>query len=484
MSVFRPTDETTAERPHVIVVGAGFAGLEVVKTLSKAPVDVTLIDRNNYHKFQPLLYEVAMAGLEADDIAHNVRDIFRKQPNVRFRMGTVEDVDRSAREVHLADGAVLPYDYLVVGAGAVTNYFGVPGAEQYAFPLKNIEDAIQLRNHTLRQFEKVDRQRGATDEGALTFVLVGGGPTGVEMAGALVELFSTLEGDYATLDVQERARVVLVEMEAELLPPYAPSLRNYTRDTLEKRGVEVRTRMAVERVEAGGVQLSDGSYLPTQTLIWGAGVRAHPLADALHADQRRDGRVVVDRTLSLPDDPRVYVVGDMAAARDAEGNPYPGVAQVAMQQGRHAGRQLWAHHEGRERTFFEYRNLGQMATIGRNAAVGELPGGIKLKGFVAWVLWVFIHIAKIVGFRNRASAFVNWMYNYFTYQRSARLILDVPSGPASTLDALVEGAGTDERPEERSDASADMPFGDGAVGDVDAPEDAPEDASAPASNAG
>lgn len=437
------TDTVVSEdgnaRDHVVVIGAGFAGLEVVKELAQARVDITLIDRNNYHKFQPLLYEVAMAGLEADDIAHNVRDIFRKQPNVRFRMGTVAAVDREEQQVQMADGAVVAYDYLVVCAGAVTHYFGVPGAAEHAFPLKNIPDAIALRNHALRQFERFDRDPVAAGEGALTFVLVGGGPTGVEMAGALVELFSTLEGDFAHLDVQEHARVVLIEMQDALLPPYEPSLQQYTRETLEERGVDVQTGTVVEHAEATGVQLASGEWVPTQTLIWAAGVRAHPLADTLNTPQHGNGTVVVERTLSLPDDDRVYVVGDMAAAEDADGTPYPGVAQVAMQQGRHAARQILALREGEERTPFTYRDLGQMATIGRNAAVGELPGGIKLKGFTAWVLWVFIHIAKIVGFRNRASAFVNWMYNYFTYQRSARLILDMPSASAPRAAALVNG---------------------------------------------
>jgi len=449
--------EPGSNRDHVVVIGAGFAGLEVVKELADAPIDITLIDRNNYHKFQPLLYEVAMAGLEADDIAHNVRDIFRKQPNVQFRMGTVAAVDRERQCVQMADGAAVAYDYLVVCAGAVTHYFGVPGAEAHAFPLKNIPDAIKLRNHALRQFEQFDRDPVAAGEGALTFVLVGGGPTGVEMAGALVELFSTLEGDFAHLDIQEHARVVLIEMQDELLPPYEPSLQQYTRETLEQRGVEVRTGTVVEHVEDTGVQLASGDWVPTQTLVWAAGVRAHPLADTLDTPQKGNGAVVVERTLSLPDDDRVYVVGDMAAAEDADGTPYPGVAQVAMQQGRHAAHQILALRDGQERTAFTYRNLGQMATIGRNAAVGELPGGIKLKGVIAWVLWVFIHIAKIVGFRNRASAFVNWMYNYFTYQRSARLILDMPSASAPRASALVNGTAEATPPDEEEAATDASP---------------------------
>jgi len=414
---------TTDPRPHVVIVGAGFAGLDAAKALRDEPVRVTLIDRNNYHKFQPLLYEVAMAGLEPDDIAHNVRNIFRGEKSVHFRLGTVCGIDTDGKQVHLRSGDPVPYDHLILAAGAVTNDFGVEGVKEHAYPLKNVPDAVNLRNHVLRQFERFDRDPAGADPGTLTFVIVGGGPTGVEMAGALVELFDTLDDDFPSFRIREHARCLLMEMQDDLLPPYSTSLRRYTREVLEQRGVEVMTNTTVERVNADDVHLGDGTCIPTQTLIWAAGVKASPVANLLGAEQTRDGRVLVADDLGVPGHDAVYVVGDMAAIEGDDGYE-PQLAQVAMQSGTHAARQILRRIDGQETEAFSYRDLGQMATIGRNAAVAELPGGIRFKGLLAWVLWVFIHIAKIVGFRNRLSAFVNWTYNYFTYNRSARLILD------------------------------------------------------------
>ena len=411
------------ERPHVVIVGAGFGGLEAAKTLRNAPVQVTLVDRNNYHKFQPLLYEVAMAGLEPDDIAHNVRNIFRGNETVRFRLGTVMGLDTDKQLVHLEGSAPLSYDHLILAAGAVSNDFGIPGVREHGYPLKNVPDAVNMRNHVLRQFERYDRKGDQAADGTLTFVVVGGGPTGVEMAGALVELFATLDDDFAGFHPQEQARCVLLEMQDDLLPPYQQKQRTYTRRVLEERGVEVRTNTAVERVEADAVHLDDGSMIPSETLIWAAGVKASPVADLLGAEQAPDGRVVVNPDLSVPDHPEVYAVGDMAAMDGTDGYE-PQLAQVALQSGRHAAEQVRRRVLGGEPEAFEYQDYGQMATIGRNAAVAELAGGIAFRGVVAWLLWVVIHIAKLVGFRNRLSAFVNWTYNYFTYSRSARLILD------------------------------------------------------------
>ncbi len=414
----------SSERPHVVIVGAGFAGLEAAKSLRDAPVRVTLVDRNNYHKFQPLLYEVAMAGLEPDDIAHNVRNIFQGNETVNFRLGTVVGIDTTLQQVRLHGSEPLSYDHLILAAGAVSTDFGIPGVEEHAYPLKNVPDAVNLRNRVLRQFERYDRQREATGEGALTFVIVGGGPTGVEMAGAFVELFDTLNDDFAAFDTREQAQCILLEMEDHLLPPYKRSLQDYTRQVLEGRGVDVRTGTAVERVEADCVYLNEGPLIPTQTLVWAAGVKASPVADMVGTDQARDGRVVVNPDLSVPEHPTVYAVGDMAAIEGEDGYE-PQLAQVAIQSGRHAAEQIQRDLREGVREPFEYWDLGQMATIGRNAAVAELGGGISFKGFIAWFLWVVIHIAKLVGFRNRLSALVNWAYNYFTYNRSARLILDV-----------------------------------------------------------
>ncbi len=439
------TPSPASDRPHVVIVGAGFAGLEAAKTLRDAPVRVTLVDRNNYHKFQPLLYEVAMAGLEPDDIAHNVRNIFRGSETVNFRLGTVVDIDPARQQVHLHGSQPLSYDHLVLAAGAVSTDFGIPGVEEHAYPLKNVPDAVNLRNRVLRQFERYDRQRAGAGEGALTFVIVGGGPTGVEMAGAFVELFDTLNDDFAQFDTREQARCLLLEMEDDLLPPYKAPQRAYTRQVLEARGVDVQTNTAVERVGPNRVHLADGRVLPTQTLVWAAGVKASPVANLLDAEQDRADRVVVSPDLTVPEHPDVYVVGDMAAIEGEDGYE-PQLAQVAIQSGRHAADQIQRRLRDGTTERFEYWDLGQMATIGRNAAVAEFAGGIAFRGFMAWFLWVVIHIAKLVGFRNRLSALVNWAYNYFTYNRSARLILDAV--PLSD-DGPMEVEAVDEQVEER-----------------------------------
>jgi NADH dehydrogenase len=435
------TESTThgaVPRPHVVIIGAGFAGMNAAKALRKAPVDVTIIDRNNYHKFQPLLYEVAMAGLEPDDIAHNVREIFRGARNVRFRMGTVEAIDADAQQLALRDGATVAYDYLILAAGAVTNYFGVEGADQHAFPLKNLSDAVELRNHVLQQFELYDRDPAQAPDGRLTFVLVGGGPTGVEMAGALVELFDTLDDDYPAFNATERAQVILLEMQEDLLPPYAKSLRDYTRQTLEDRGVDVRTQSTVQRVEPDQVVLADGTLIPTRTLVWAAGVQASPLAEMVDAEQTRGGQVIVEDDLSLPDHATVFIAGDMAAIEGEADRWLPQLAQVAIQSGRHAAKQIQRRIDGQPTEAFGYTDLGQMATIGRNAAVAELAGGLKVKGLIAWLMWVVIHIAKLVGFRNRASVFMDWIYNYFTYERHARLILNLDGSSDRDAGPLVD----------------------------------------------
>lgn len=413
--------EYTKGRPRVVIVGAGFGGVYAAKALRKAPVEVVIVDRNNYHRFQPLLYEVAIAGLEPDEIAHNVRELFRRYDHIHFRLGTVADVDTDEKVVHLRSGPPVGYDYLILAAGAVTNYFGVEGAKEHAYPLKSLPDAINLRNHILRQFERYDREDGDAPPGTLSFVIVGGGPTGVETAGALVELFNVLQGDYPRFDTRQ-ATVYLLEMLPHLLAPYADPLRRYTYDVLERRGVQVMTDATVERVTADAVDLDDGRSIPTRTLIWAAGVQANPLAGRLGMEQGKGGRVLVGADLSVPGYPDVFVIGDMAAVR---GNEHPQLAPVAIQQAEYVARLIRRRLEGKEVEPFAYEDPGQMATIGRNAAVVEFAGGRTMKGFVAWVLWVFLHIAKLIGFRNRANVFINWVYNYLTYDRSARLILDV-----------------------------------------------------------
>lgn len=431
-----PTDRK-ASCPRVVIVGAGFAGLNAAKALADAPVDVVLVDRNNYHEFQPLLYQVATSGLSPDDIAHNVRKIFAGQDNVSFRMATVERVDREAGALVVREGAPIPFDYCILAAGAVSSFFGVEGAQAHSYPLKNLPDAIALRHRVLRQFERYDE--GAAGEGALTFVVVGGGPTGVETAGALVELFEVMRGDFHHFDAR-RAEVYLVEMGDRLLPSYSEEQSAYTRRVLERRGVRVLTGTTVTEVTPEAVHFEDREPIATQTLVWGAGVEAAPLAGALEAEQVRGGRVRVAPDLSLEGLPEVFVVGDMAACEAPGGEAYPQLAPVAVQQGRHAAEQVLRRIAGRETIPFAYVDLGKMATIGRHAAVAALPGGVRLQGYVAWLAWAFIHIAKLVGFRNRAAVVLNWIYNYFTFDRSTRLILDVvplpenQEGPDRRLD--------------------------------------------------
>ncbi len=410
-------------RPRVVVVGTGHAGLETVKALAKAPVDVLLVDRNNYHKFQPLLYQVGTSGLQPGNITQPARHIFHGQANFDFRLGKVVGVDFASRQVLLDVGRPVWYDTLVLAAGASTDYFGVEGAQRFGFPLKNVPDAINLRSHILERFEAASRNPALVEKGALTFAIVGGGATGVETAGALVELFDrVLRRDFPGLDVG-RARVVLVERGGALMAGYKPELQAYTQRVLERRGVEVRLETAVERVEARAVHLAGGEVLGTHTLVWAAGVRANPLADELGVEQTDGHRVVVDEHLRLPGHPEVFVVGDLAGARDPEGALYPQVAQVAIQQGRHAAAAVARLARGRPPEPFRYRDLGMMATIGRNAAIVQFPNGAGLKGFAAWLAWAGLHVVKLTGFRNRLGVLLSWSYNYLTYDRGPRLIL-------------------------------------------------------------
>ena len=412
-----------APRPRVVVVGVGHAGMECVKAFRGKPVDVLLVDRNNYHKFQPLLYQVATAGLDVGDITQAARHLLHDQDNADFRLATVTGLDAERRQLETLDGPPISYDALVIAAGASTAYFGVEGAKERAFPLKNVPDAVALRSHILRQFETANRDPGLVDDGALDVVVVGGGPTGVETTGALRELFErVLARDFPGLPV-ERARVTLVDGADELMTPYAPELRAYTERQLVARGADVRLGAHVARVTEGGVELEDGSEIRARTVVWAAGVRANPLADELGVEQTRGGRIVVDDALRIPGQDAVYAVGDIAGATDGGGELYPQVAQVAIQQGRHAAAQILRRQAGLAPEPFAYTDLGMMATIGRNAAILQLPSGFTLKGLVAWMGWALIHVVKLAGFRNKLSVLLSWAYNYVTYERGPRLIL-------------------------------------------------------------
>lgn len=409
--------------PKVVVVGAGFGGIEVVRHLKDVPVDVTLVDQRNFHTFQPLLYQVATAGLNAADVAYAARGLLHGQANVRFRQATVTGVDWDARLVHLGDQPDLRFDHLVLAGGATVTYFGTPGAAEHGFPLYTLEDAVTLRNHILERFEAADTDHAELDRGGLTFVVVGGGPTGVETAGALAELFAMVfRKDYPSLDVS-RARVVLVEMQDHLLGPFTAPSRRHALDTLRSRGVEVRLGAKVASVSATEVAFADGEVLPCQTLIWAAGVAANPLASVIGVAQDRGGRVVVDPDLRVPGHASAWAIGDIAAARDPSGQILPQLAPVAMQSGRHVARQIGRLLDGKATAPFRYRDKGTMATVGRRAAVAELPGGIRLRGGLAWLAWLGLHLVFLVGKRNRASVLLNWAWNYLTWDRGPRLIL-------------------------------------------------------------
>ena len=423
--------------PHVVVVGGGFAGLAAVKTLAKAkpPVRVTLLEQHNYHLFQPLLYQLATGLVQPADIAHPVRGIVRRYRRTSVRMATVSGVDLDAREVLTEEGRRFGYDHLIVAAGATTATFGIPGVEEHSFPLKSMPDALRLRAHLLRQFELAESDPAEIDKGALTVVVVGGGPTGVEMAGALHELFKhVLVHDFPELDIGQ-TRVVLLEATDHLLAPFHPSSRRHALEILAKRGVEVRLGQALEQATPDEVRLKDGTVIRTRTLVWGAGVRAHPLADTLGLEQTRGGRIVVGEDLSVPGRPEVFCVGDIAGAGDGKGGLLPQVAQPAIQEAKHAAQQIEHTLQGTARTPFSYKDRGIMATIGRNAAVTELPSGARFKGPLAWYMWLVLHLAYIVGFRSRVSVLVNWIWSYFTYDRHARIIVSVEPSPRPALKA-------------------------------------------------
>ena len=409
-------------RPRVVVVGAGFWGLHVAAKLAHANVEVLVLDRNNYHGFWPLLYQVATAGLDPASIAYPARAILRKYPNTQFAMAEVSGVDFERRLV-VSGNQALPYDYLVLAAGSANNYFGNTGLAAHTFGMKDLDEAEQLRNQLLRAFERAVVERDPVRRAALlTLVIVGGGPTGVELAGAFAELIRhVLRKDYPMLDVAQ-ARVLLIEAGDRILTSFPARLQRSARKRLEKMGVEVRLGTAVAAVDGDVVTFKDGTQLHTSTVVWAAGVRAAELVDALGLEVGRSARVKITPELNLPDRPEVFVVGDMAYLEGYKGGQaYPMVAQVAMQMGKQAAHNILAQIEGRPLDAFHYIDKGQMATIGRRAAVFD-AFGIRLSGFFAWIGWLFIHIIYLIGFRNRLVVLTNWAYSYFTYDRAVRLI--------------------------------------------------------------
>jgi NADH dehydrogenase len=407
--------------PHVVIVGGGFGGLWAARALRRVGVSVTLIDRRNHHVFQPLLYQVATAALSPADVSGPIRSILRKQSATEVRMAEVTGFDLSGREVRLADGQRLAYDYLIVATGATHAYFGHPEWEPLAPGLKTIEDATEIRRRFLLAFEAAEQEEDPEEQRALlTFVVVGAGPTGVEMAGAFAEIaHHSLVKDFRRIAPQT-ARVILLEGGPRVLTAYDDDLSAYAQRALERIGVEVRTDSVVTRIEPEAVYVGE-ERIRTRNVVWAAGVTASPLGRALGVETDRVGRVMVQPDLSVPGHPEVFVVGDLANLAGPDGKPYPGVAQVAMQGGEHAARMIARTLRGEGRTPFHYRDKGSMATIGRRAAV--LQGmGMKMKGWMAWMAWLLIHILFLIGFRNRLVVLMQWAWSYLTWQRGARLI--------------------------------------------------------------
>lgn len=413
------------DRKTVVVIGAGFAGLRIARRLANAPVQVILLDRQNYHLFQPLLYQVATGGLEPEAIARPIRAILGRQTNLEYRLAEVRRVDLGCRVV-LADGMAIAYDFLMIAAGAETDTFGNPSIAAHSLGLKGLADAIAIRNHVLQSFERavteIDPERRRA---RLSFVIVGGGPTGVEMAGALSELVRlVLRRDYLQFRSNE-VRIVLLEAQDRLLPGLPADLADDARRALERKGIEVRYGAGVECVEPDRVVLRGGESLPTSTVVWAAGARAVELVRQLGVPLGSRGRVRVEPDLSLAGHPEVFVAGD-AAYLEADGRPLPMMAPVALQMADVAADNLQRREQGQPTRPFRYRDPGGLATIGRNAAVAFVFG-LKFRGFVAWAVWLVVHLIQIIGFRNRLLVLVNWAWDYLFYDRAVRLITPLPT---------------------------------------------------------
>jgi NADH:ubiquinone reductase (H+-translocating) len=413
---------STQQRRRVVIVGAGFGGLSAAKRFANSPFDVTVVDRHNYHLFQPLLYQVATAGLSPADIASPIRGILRHQRNAEVLLAKVSGLDLSNKEV-IAEGRRIPFDHLIIATGAEHAYFGHDWAS-YAPGLKTIDDATYLRRRILLAFERAESVKDSAERRRLlNFVVVGGGPTGVEIAGAIAELAQrALASDFRSIDPR-CARIILIEAAPRLLTPFDPALSAAARRSLEQLGAEVRLSAGVTDCDCSGVSIGD-ERIETRTIVWAAGVKASPAAEWLAADSDRAGRVLVQADLSVPGQPDIFVIGDAAAATGADGKPLPGVAPVAKQQGRYVADLLIARAQRRTLPPFRYRDFGSMATIGRKRAVAQLAA-VKLSGVTAWLLWSLAHIYFLIGFRNRLTVALNWAWSYATFQRGTRLITGI-----------------------------------------------------------
>ena len=431
--------------PRVVVLGAGFGGLTFCQTFTHPTAQITVVDRQNHHLFQPLLYQVATAGLSAPEIAQPIRSILRNHPNVSVLLRDVTGFDLAQREVRLGDD-VLPYDYLVLALGSVTGYFGHPEWETCAPGLKSLEDALRIRRRILLAFERAENGVSPAErERLMTIVVVGGGPTGVELAGAFAELTRrVLKRDFRKIDPRQ-ARVILLEADPRLLRQFSERLSAKAAEQLSRLGVEVRTNVRVENIGENFLQLAGGARIESANIIWTAGVTANPLTQKLGVELDRAGRVRVNPDLSLPAHPEVFAIGDLALVLDERGQPVPGISPAAMQMARHVARVIETElNNGKEnlpaRPAFKYWNKGTMATIGRSAAVAQI-GRLEFSGWPAWVTWLLVHLIFLIGFRNRAAVLLQWTYSYFTYKLGSRIITgledssEVSSAHAGTQDS-------------------------------------------------
>jgi len=412
-------------RPRVLVLGGGFAGIGAAHKLKKSDADVVVVDKHDYHTFQPLLYQVATGLLEQPAVGHPIRDLFHKQDNVRIHQDEVTAIDLDARRVEFAELEALGYDYLVLGLGAEVNFFGVEGAAEHAFPLYTLTDAVRLKNHVLKTWEEADRKPALVEDGALNVVVVGGGPTGVETAGAMAELYNgVFKKDYP--DVPEgAATITLVEAGPEIFPMFKPDIREYTVGALEKRGVEVQTGDVVESISPTRVKLKSGDELEAHTLVWGAGLQGNELVRSLGLELGRGNRIGVDEELRIPSHPEAYAVGDVAAITDAKTEQVlPQLGSVALQSGEHAGETIAKLIAGKETKPFKYRDKGTMAAIGRGSAVVQMLGGKTMKGKAASLAWGTVHLALLPTNEDRAKAVVDWAGAGLTHQRSGRITVE------------------------------------------------------------
>jgi NADH dehydrogenase len=413
-------------RPRVVILGGGFAGIGAARALKKADAEVVLVDKHDYHTFQPMLYQLATAVIDRSSVGHPLRDLFHEQPNTVVHQGTVTTVDLDNREVRFEDRDPLTYDYLVLGLGARVNFFGTEGAAEHGFPMYTLADAIRLKEHVLRKWEEADRHPALAETGALHIVIVGGGPTGVETAGAMAELYrSNFAEDYPTLP-QEQARITLVEASPSLFAMFEEELRTYTHDALTKRGVDVMVGEIVESVTPTAVKLKSGKVLEAHTLVWGAGLQASPIADSLGVELQRGSRIASEPDLSMSGRPEVFPVGDIAWITDTKTNDVlPQLGSVALQSGEHAGENIARLIDGKETKPFAYHDKGTMAAIGRGAAVVQFAGGRTMKGKLAFLAWGAVHLALLSTGEDRTKAALDWTWAGFTHERSHRIAVDL-----------------------------------------------------------